>query len=1118
MKIGRIRLYFITIIFSFMVLSDSNVLISEFSSSGKFNPMYLTNDLNSQAVNRTGKIFTNITSISSNCYVNREQPNLNIQPSVYIPNYNLSHAKMYFENIRAINYTRNIEIDPTQFVSSTDEGPIYIYQKFYIQISQFVNNISIFIQDIVNIYNYTEENSWEVAIVNCTLEGIPYNVTLGELTKPHPLNIAAHWEHFDFLHSEQGAVFLNISETYHTNVNGIDKYWFAFRIKIPPDDTEYGGGPKFLYFNPDGGEVDNIGEGETYLFYNEVWKENFTINNVKEIIDPINGTRLGGDLESFKVFDNNRYTCRADTTNLTIGMKFNIKNVSSGILDETEVDYYANNFLGQIIWRLFHQELLNSIDFYLATNVTDIINIDTTMFLIKNFSNGEWFDISDKIDIKQEIETIISYKIFEFDEKITFLEHFINYSENNSIEFQLYYMGTNQFDVSINLFTVNFGERILLNDTILPHDPLIQELEFPTKLNEGVLNGTVIGDLDLNDLKLNDDKFFRAQADTNNLSIEFKFNILENVDLSLWDIDLYDWGFDYGIKVPPLYPYPYIPQIDFRTSSNVSINNPNDLTLALIEIYKGNANYSFLSDEQNEEDWLQLSGGNKSLAFKEETTTNEVLKPLFTWVMLQLINSSDDNSIRIRFRYVGSGSFEKFNVSIDEFTLNLYIQNTITSDITSKIGFGLDNNNLKASDILLKNFGTAVIDNGLGRGVWEGDIQYGQPDQGFFDFNVSSLWNFIKFDVNGTYEVYKVLVSIDFLDDPDIQYKLGSYPFSARVMSGDGRPLENLNIIFQVLQGDSLVTFETRITTNDAGIATANLEFSQTGELYSIKAIYNEEGIYVSSEIQSNNIRIVDDFILFMDTFLQLLPYMIGILAGLFIFIAVKRHKTQKLRRIWSTEATVLDDLVNISYIMIIHKEIGVSMYSKQIAFESLDSDLISGFLQAISQFRQEFTRGSNTLQTSKGFEMDYYDFKIIIVDGDFARVALILEKSPSDQLKHNLTTFTNAFEAKFSSSLERFTGDISPYRETNSLIEKYFNVTLMYPLKLASYRDMFKLNNLEKILVEVAEQIQKERQFFFVSSLLSFGIAGRKESRDQIISSILSLKNKGIILPIEIQ
>jgi len=64
----------------------------------------------------------------------------------------------------------------------------------------------------------------------------------------------------------------------------------------------------------------------------------------------------------------------------------------------------------------------------------------------------------------------------------------------------------------------------------------------------------------------------------------------------------------------------------------------------------------------------------------------------------------------------------------------------------------------------------------------------------------------------------------------------------------------------------------------------------------------------------------------------------------------------------------------------------------------------------------------------------------------------------------------------------------------------------------------VFKLKALEKTLVDVAEQIQKEKKFFFVSSLLSFGLAGRKESRDQIISAILSLKNKGILKPVDIK
>ena len=47
-------------------------------------------DLSTQAVDRSGKIFNNITRFSKNCFINREQPSLNEQPSVNIPNYNIS--------------------------------------------------------------------------------------------------------------------------------------------------------------------------------------------------------------------------------------------------------------------------------------------------------------------------------------------------------------------------------------------------------------------------------------------------------------------------------------------------------------------------------------------------------------------------------------------------------------------------------------------------------------------------------------------------------------------------------------------------------------------------------------------------------------------------------------------------------------------------------------------------------------------------------------------------------------------------------------------------------------------------------------------------------------------
>jgi hypothetical protein len=98
------------------------------------------------------------------------------------------------------------------------------------------------------------------------------------------------------------------------------------------------------------------------------------------------------------------------------------------------------------------------------------------------------------------------------------------------------------------------------------------------------------------------------------------------------------------------------------------------------------------------------------------------------------------------------------------------------------------------------------------------------------------------------------------------------------------------------------------------------------------------------------------------------------------------------------------------------------------------------------------------------------------------------------------------------------FMGDITHFRDVDDLIEKFFNVTFVYPLQLGKHYGVIKLKGLEKDLTELAEQIQKERKFFFVSSLLNFGLAGRKASRDEIISTIISLKRKGLIIPAEIQ
>ncbi|MHA1762684.1 MAG: hypothetical protein ACTSYC_02870 [Promethearchaeota archaeon] len=100
---------------------------------------------------REGKIFTNFTTITSDCYINRYQTELSNQPELYLQNWNLTHAKMNFDNITALNYTYNLEYTPSEFFGSPyDDSPFYIFQKFWVELDQYINNVSIFIQDINN--------------------------------------------------------------------------------------------------------------------------------------------------------------------------------------------------------------------------------------------------------------------------------------------------------------------------------------------------------------------------------------------------------------------------------------------------------------------------------------------------------------------------------------------------------------------------------------------------------------------------------------------------------------------------------------------------------------------------------------------------------------------------------------------------------------------------------------------------------------------------------------------------------------------------------------------------------------------------------------------------------
>ncbi len=1085
-----------------------------------FNNTDLRNEslvIHPQAIDRTGKVFSNLTMYEENCYIDRDNPGLNNQPSIFIPNYNISYAKLYFENIIAINYTRNIETEPTEFIISYSEtDPIYVYQKFSVETNQYVNNVSIFIQDVIDDDYYSDENSWEVSIVNCSddLLGTPNsNETLGTLQKPHPIDMVAHWEVFDFKNSDIGPIFLNISKTNWTVVDGNTKYWFAFKVKIPPNDGRTGGGPKFLYLNPDSSDPNDIGEGETFAQSPQFINITYNVDDVKEYFVE-NGTQLKGNIDSFRNFDDNRFlvnsTIHENRQKIVFYIRLEVDNLTNA--DYTWDDLKNLRKDEPLEWRNILNSIIFSINISIVINVSDSILIENKGLIWVNPDTGIPNFISPYyINTTHEYESLQAFTAIEPEEKLEVIQHMnTSANGNNSILLIFYYHGyefvPSDYNASINLLNIEVGEIKTIN-TIQKYDPIVHDLHYCN--NVTLLNSTFItpNDAIIESLKQNDEEILEVEGDpgSNTTIIDFKFNVLPDFDSSLWDVDdPIEWIFSL--------PNPRIYQIDFRISSNVSIQDTSNLTYAVLEIYNGGDFAPF-----NETEWIRFSD-DKTFADIGENTKILPFDSFYSWYIMHLINESDNNSLKVRLRFIGNGTFTRINVSIDEFTLNFHVQNAFSSDITSKIGFGINNNNLKPSDIFMKNFGTSISDNGIGKGIWEGYIDDAVISQGSFEFNITSLWPAIRFNVNITYEVFKIIPYIEFIDNPASQYSTGSTLFSVRVTEANGKPLSNFEIIFELLNANNNTVYDTTAISNEEGIATASLNFENTGKRFSIRARYAEEGLYTSEEVYSGYIRVVNDYIIFMANFLRVLPYIIIGLAAIVSAVTVRQYRHIQLRKSWAKEAMILDDLLKTSYIMIISKDVGVSIYDKKISLD-IDVDLISGFLQAISAFKSEIKKEKEeSIIKGKGFEMDYYDFKIVITDGDYIRTALILDGMPSEKLRENQWAFTEHFEKRFEDDLKDFTGDITSFRKADDLIERYFSTSLIHPLQLGKHYEVIKVKGLEKALLEVAEQIQKERKFFFISSLLNFALAGRKASKDEIISVIIDLKRKGLIIPAKIE
>lgn len=362
----------------------------------------------------------------------------------------------------------------------------------------------------------------------------------------------------------------------------------------------------------------------------------------------------------------------------------------------------------------------------------------------------------------------------------------------------------------------------------------------------------------------------------------------------------------------------------------------------------------------------------------------------------------------------------------------------------------------------------------------------------------------------------KSIVQLRFIETIQTQYMYGSYSFRVSVENELGEPLDGLLILFQILNnnGDEISNY-TAICEDGLAVGTLNLPL---GNNYRIQVQFFAESFYEGAVLTSERIRVVNQFIIFLDY----LPYIllaIGIaVATIFtiyraVIVPRRRRRIESLKILYQK----LADVENVQYILVLTADGGVPCFSKSLADVPIDESLVSGFLSAISTFGTEI--GSKIQEGEGGLEeLSYRQFKIIINEGQYIKVALLLLKRPSESLKIKLRNFKTLFEEVYEKELKHFTGEVFDDIAVTKLIEEVFEADLLYPhqvieTKVDDYMKSSTSNNIDKKIIIIARGEEFESNFYLRDLINHLKTKGIEEIKS--FDSIQKMKHDKIVFAI---
>ncbi|MBA7520187.1 hypothetical protein ES705_12280 [subsurface metagenome] len=333
-------------------------------------------------------------------------------------------------------------------------------------------------------------------------------------------------------------------------------------------------------------------------------------------------------------------------------------------------------------------------------------------------------------------------------------------------------------------------------------------------------------------------------------------------------------------------------------------------------------------------------------------------------------------------------------------------------------------------------------------------------------------------------------------------------------------PLVGINVI-STLYFDGVLSTETqaRITNSTGGVL---FEITVRSDAVTMNLTIQLE----SSYYHIGKSAIISDIIIIPPaiglTFEDLLPYILIIGAVVAVAggsIAVYRGvivpKKRKKQRILTEVKTIFDDAINLEHILVLYKGTGTCIFFKSYGSEQIDPELIGGFLSAVSSFGKE-------MKTQEALnEISYGDKMLLLADGEYIRVALVLGRKASLILHRHLKEFIDIFGKMFKDDLPNWRGQLNPFKNAGLIVDEVLNTSIILPHQLSydssSVKDLKSPHARDVLKVAHSCCEETEREFLFIATLLEEASERTNKDTAEIFMGIKELRDKKILIPIEI-